>query len=363
MYAYYAKRLAGTPVRLPFLDGRRRAEHEQTAIHLLAAILPPGVDRTHVMAQLKEAGVQTSIHYPPVHTFTAYRQPRQDLPRTEALARRELSLPFYPAMTEVDVDLVVEILLAALAPNGAFGQRSRAGRIGQSGREDTPVIQATRSEELTTRSTPTYHSFDLTAVAAKRLFDAAIAGVALILAAPLFLAIAVLIKLDSPGPVFFRQARVGRHQRRFLMWKFRKMYDKLPTQGPSLTRRYDMRLTRVGRILERTKLDELPQLFNVLVGDMSVVGPRPEVPKFVQERSEHWDKVLSVKPGLVGPCQLRFRNESELFPAGCADLEAYYAEHILPRKLAVDAAYASRYSPWQTPHFSPAASWRSSAAL
>jgi lipopolysaccharide/colanic/teichoic acid biosynthesis glycosyltransferase len=205
---------------------------------------------------------------------------------------------------------------------------------------------ATRPEELTRRSTPAYHSFDLTAAAAKRLFDAAIAGVALILAAPLILAIVVLIKLDSPGPVFFRQVRVGRHRRRFLMWKFRKMYDKLPTQGPSLTRRYDMRLTRVGRILERTKLDELPQLFNVLVGDMSVVGPRPEVPKFVQEHSEQWDKVLSVKPGLVGPCQLRFRNESELFPAACPDMEAYYAEHILPRKLAIDAAYASRYSPW-----------------
>jgi dTDP-4-amino-4,6-dideoxygalactose transaminase len=118
LYAHYAMRLGGTPVRLPFLDGRRRAEHEQTAIHLLPALLPPGVDRTTVMARLKEAGVQSSIHYPPIHTFTAYRQPRQELPHTEALARRELSLPFYPAMTEADVDFVVETLLAALATNG-----------------------------------------------------------------------------------------------------------------------------------------------------------------------------------------------------------------------------------------------------
>jgi lipopolysaccharide/colanic/teichoic acid biosynthesis glycosyltransferase len=207
-------------------------------------------------------------------------------------------------------------------------------------------MYATRPEAPPRRPAPSYHSFGLAAAAGKRLFDAAIAGLALVLAAPFFLVIAVLIKLDSPGPVFFRQLRVGRHRRRFLMWKFRKMYDRLPTQGPSLTRRYDMRLTRVGRILERTKLDELPQLLNVLVGDMSVVGPRPEVPQFVEDGSEQWDEVLSVKPGLVGPCQLRFRNESELYPAGCPDLEGYYAEHILPRKLAVDADYASRYSLW-----------------
>jgi dTDP-4-amino-4,6-dideoxygalactose transaminase len=114
LYRLYAGRLEGTPVWLPFLDRRRRAEHADTAIHLLPALLPPGVDREAVMGRLKAAGIQTSIHYPPIHSFTAYREPRQDLPCTEALARRELSLPFYPGMTEGDVDLVVKTLLAAL---------------------------------------------------------------------------------------------------------------------------------------------------------------------------------------------------------------------------------------------------------
>jgi lipopolysaccharide/colanic/teichoic acid biosynthesis glycosyltransferase len=180
----------------------------------------------------------------------------------------------------------------------------------------------------------------------KRLFDVIVALSALILLAPLFALIAICIKLDSPGPVFFRQVRIGRHRRRFLMWKFRKMRHDLSVQGPSLTRRYDVRLTPMGRLLERTKLDELPQLINVLAGDMSIVGPRPEVPKFVEHYPDEWTRVLSVRPGLVGPSQLRLRNESELYPDGCIDVEEYYAEHILPEKLAVDGAYADGHNLW-----------------
>jgi lipopolysaccharide/colanic/teichoic acid biosynthesis glycosyltransferase len=178
----------------------------------------------------------------------------------------------------------------------------------------------------------------------KRLFDVLVAMSALVLLAPLFVLIAVCIKLDSPGPVFFCQVRVGRHRRRFRMWKFRKMRHDMPAQGPSLTRRYDVRLTPIGRLLERTKLDELPQLINVLGGDMSIVGPRPEVPKFVECYPDEWTRVLSVRPGLVGPSQLLLRNESELFPDSCGDVEEYYAEHILPKKLAIDGAYAAGHS-------------------
>jgi lipopolysaccharide/colanic/teichoic acid biosynthesis glycosyltransferase len=177
---------------------------------------------------------------------------------------------------------------------------------------------------------------------AKRAFDLVVTGLGVIVALPLFAVIAVLIKLDSKGPVFFRQSRVGRHRRNFKMWKFRKMYDDLPTQGPSLTLRYDFRMTRVGRILERTKLDELPQLLNVLQGHMSVIGPRPEVPKFVAHYPERWNDVLSVKPGIFGANQLRNRNESELYPPGIADVEGFYVSHILPDKLDIDADYARR---------------------
>lgn len=176
----------------------------------------------------------------------------------------------------------------------------------------------------------------------KRVFDIVIATVGLLIAAPLFVVIAIAIKRDSPGPVFFRQLRVGRKRRPFSMWKFRKMPDDLPEQGPMLTARNDQRLTRVGYWLERTKLDELPQLLNVLSSDMSVVGPRPEVPKFVDRASpDLWDQVLSVKPGIFGPNQIRYRNEADLYPPGC-DLEAFYMTSILPAKLEVDARYARR---------------------
>jgi lipopolysaccharide/colanic/teichoic acid biosynthesis glycosyltransferase len=177
----------------------------------------------------------------------------------------------------------------------------------------------------------------------KRLFDLAIAGAGLLVAAPLFLLIALAIKRDTPGPVFFRQVRVGRHRRPFRMWKFRKMPHDLAVQGPMLTARDDRRLTRVGFWLERTKLDELPQLLNVVAGEMSVVGPRPEVPKFVDRATpELWDQVLSVKPGIFGPNQIRFRNEADLYPPDCTDVEDFYLRHILPEKLLEDARYAHR---------------------
>jgi len=178
-------------------------------------------------------------------------------------------------------------------------------------------------------------------LAAKRSFDVVVAVVMLTIAAPLLLAIAVAIKRDTRGPVFFRQVRVGRRREVFRMWKFRKMPHDLREQGPMLTARNDARLTRVGFWLERTKLDELPQLLNVLMGEMSVVGPRPEVPKFVDRNlHELWDEALSVKPGIFGPNQIRLRNEADLFPVGCTDVESYYLHHILPDKLAVDARYA-----------------------
>lgn len=176
-------------------------------------------------------------------------------------------------------------------------------------------------------------------LALKRAFDVTVAVLALVLLAPLFGMLAALIKLDSSGPVFYRQIRVGRNRRQFRIWKFRKMFEGLRRQGASLTKRRDPRLTTFGSFLERTKLDELPQLLNIFWGNMSVVGPRPEVPKFVDD-SELWDVVLSVKPGIFGPNQLRHRNESELYPDNCDDVEAFYAQQILPEKLEVDAAYA-----------------------
>lgn len=178
--------------------------------------------------------------------------------------------------------------------------------------------------------------------ALKRSFDVAVSAVLLLLSAPGFAFIGLIIKLDSRGPIFFRQTRVGRGGGSFSMLKFRKMPVDLPKQGPMLTRRSDPRLTRVGRWLERTKFDELPQLVNVLIGDMSLIGPRPEVPRFVDVNEPLWRVVLSVRPGLFGLSQNSGRNESSLYPEDCEDLEGFYREYILPSKLRTDCAYVVR---------------------
>jgi lipopolysaccharide/colanic/teichoic acid biosynthesis glycosyltransferase len=176
----------------------------------------------------------------------------------------------------------------------------------------------------------------------KRMFDLAGATIALLLASPLMLLAALAIKLDSPGPVFFRQERVGRGGKSFEVHKFRTMVADAPSRGPALTVGDDARITRVGRWLRHSKLDELPQLLDVLAGDMSLVGPRPEVPRYVAlYPADLRDKVLSLKPGITDPVSLEFADESALL-ARAADPEREYVEVILPRKLCASAAYAER---------------------
>jgi lipopolysaccharide/colanic/teichoic acid biosynthesis glycosyltransferase len=176
----------------------------------------------------------------------------------------------------------------------------------------------------------------------KRMFDLAGATIALLLASPLMLLAALAIKLDSPGPVFFRQQRVGRGGTLFEVHKFRTMVADAPARGPALTVGDDARITRVGRWLRHSKLDELPQLLDVLAGDMSLVGPRPEVPRYVAlYPADLRDKVLSLKPGITDPVSLEFADESALL-ARATDPEREYVEVILPRKLRASAAYAER---------------------
>ncbi len=179
----------------------------------------------------------------------------------------------------------------------------------------------------------------------RRAADVACAAVVLAAGAPLFAIIAAAIKLDTSGPVLFRQTRVGRHGRPFTILKFRKMPDDLPAQGPMLTARHDPRLTRVGAWLVWLKFDELPQFINVLRGEMSLMGPRPEVPEFVDLEDPRWRTVLSVRPGIFGMNQILCRTESDLYPSGLDGLEQHYRAHILPRKLEVDSDYVRRAGP------------------
>jgi lipopolysaccharide/colanic/teichoic acid biosynthesis glycosyltransferase len=155
---------------------------------------------------------------------------------------------------------------------------------------------------------------------------------------PIALVVAFAIKLDSPGPVFFRCRRVGYGGRKFDMLKFRKMHDG--ARGPGLTAAEDGRFTRVGRVLARSKLDELPQLWNVLRGQMSMVGPRPEDPSFVADRPEDFAPILSVRPGITGLSQLAFANESAILDPD--DRVGDYLARILPQKMGLDGLYACR---------------------
>lgn len=181
---------------------------------------------------------------------------------------------------------------------------------------------------------------------AKRLFDLLLSSIGLLLLAPLLLLIAALVKLDSPGPVMFRQERVGRFGKPFRIHKFRTMRHEPAGQGLQITVGADRRITRVGGFLRASKLDELPQLLDVWLGDMSLVGPRPEVPRYVAHYpAELRDKVLSVRPGITDIASIEYRDESSVL-ARAADPERAYIDEVLPHKLALAARYVERSSLW-----------------
>ncbi|MBI3100296.1 MAG: sugar transferase [Burkholderiales bacterium] len=181
---------------------------------------------------------------------------------------------------------------------------------------------------------------------AKRLFDIALSLLALVLLCPLLLAVALWVRLDSPGPVLFRQQRVGRGGRPFAILKFRTMQVNAEAAGLQITVGQDPRITRAGHWLRRSKLDELPQLLNVLRGEMSMVGPRPEVPRYVAlYPADQRATVLSVRPGITDLASLAFRDESTLL-ARSADPERTYVEEILPIKLRHACDYVAQRSLW-----------------
>ncbi|RIH84451.1 sugar transferase [Calidithermus roseus] len=178
---------------------------------------------------------------------------------------------------------------------------------------------------------------------AKRLFDLAAATLGIILLLPLFLLLALLIKLDDWGPVFFRQERVGYRGKPFRIWKFRSMVVNAPKLGGVLTVGRDPRITRVGYWLRKFKLDELPQLFNVFLGEMSFVGPRPEVAKYVALYTPDQRRVLELVPGITDLASIKYRNESEVL-AKSPDPERTYIEEVMPEKIRINLEYACQAS-------------------
>lgn len=177
----------------------------------------------------------------------------------------------------------------------------------------------------------------------KRVFDCAASTLGIILLGPLCLGLALAIRLTSRGPAIFGHERVGRAGKSFRTWKFRSMIEGAERMGPVVTASGDPRITLVGRFMRKWKLDELPQLWNVLRGDMSLVGPRPEVSLYVAGYTQEQRKVLSVRPGITDPASIAFRNEEELI-ASASDREHYYENVILPAKLQLSLNYVTHLS-------------------
>lgn len=176
----------------------------------------------------------------------------------------------------------------------------------------------------------------------KRFFDVIISLLALIVLSPIFPVIAVLIKFDSRGPVFYKSLRVGRRGKEFYLYKFRTMKVGADKMGSSITYNTDPRITRIGKSLRKTKIDECPQFLNVLKGEISLVGPRPETPAYVKLYNEEQRKVLTIKPGITGLAQIKFPDEEALLTEG--DFYNEYVNKILPQKLKLDLEYMKKCS-------------------
>ena len=177
----------------------------------------------------------------------------------------------------------------------------------------------------------------------KRIFDIVASGIGLILLSPLFVILAIWIKCDSIGPVFYKQVRVGRNNMDFQLFKFRSMRVGSDKKGLITVGGPDPRITRSGYYIRKYKLDEFPQLINVFKGDMSLVGPRPEVRKYVDMYTEEQMHVLDVRPGITDLASIRYRNENELLER-VNDPDKYYVEVIMPDKLRINLEYVARHS-------------------
>lgn len=179
----------------------------------------------------------------------------------------------------------------------------------------------------------------------KRLFDIVASGCGLIFLSPLFLILAIWIKLDSKGPVFYKQIRVGRNNKDFKLFKFRSMRVGSDKKGLITVGERDPRITRSGYFIRKYKLDEFPQLINVFIGDMSLVGPRPEVRKYVDLYTPEQMHVLDVRPGITDMASIRYRNENELLEKA-EDPDKYYVEVVMQDKLRINLEYVAQHSFW-----------------
>ncbi|UAG19722.1 sugar transferase [Paraclostridium bifermentans] len=177
----------------------------------------------------------------------------------------------------------------------------------------------------------------------KRIFDIGASFFGLVILSPILLLIAILIKIDSKGPVFFKQQRVGKNKKNFEIYKFRTMVTDAEKIGKQITIGNDSRITNVGKFIRKCKLDELPQLINVFKGEMSLVGPRPEVPKYVDLYDEYQEQILLVQPGITDYASIEFRNENDILGESSSPEETYIKD-IMPTKIELNVKYIKNIS-------------------
>lgn len=280
------------------------------------------ISRNQFIDELGARKIASSVHFIPIHLHRYYREKYGYRPEDFPVAYREyqrmVSLPLHSKMSDQDVSDVIEAV-------SDIAQKHAIRRNRPAGPARTPLGRFALFQR-----TPVPESLF------RRVFDRTCAAAGLAVLAPVFAMIALAIKLDDGGSVFYSQLRVGKRLQKFRLLKFRSMVPNSEGGSP-LTARGDARVTRVGRFLRKCKLDELPQLVNVLKGEMQLVGVRPQLEKFVEIYRGEYEELLQVPPGITDLASLSFRNEEELFREG--SIEAQYVETILPSKLELSLAY------------------------
>jgi dTDP-4-amino-4,6-dideoxygalactose transaminase/lipopolysaccharide/colanic/teichoic acid biosynthesis glycosyltransferase len=280
------------------------------------------ISRDQLIEELRARKIGGSVHFIPIHLHRYYRGKYGYRPEDFPIAYREyqrlVSLPLHPRMSEQDAGDVIEAVLEIVQKHSR--RPLQPSNIRAKGSVPESAVAGLAGEMGLLRE----------------VFDRVSAALGLVLLAPIFACIALAIKFDDGGPVFFSQRRVGKNLRKFPLLKFRSMVPNFSSGGP-LTVRQDARVTRVGRFLRARKLDELPQLVNVLKGEMQLVGVRPQMEQFVDAYRKEYAELLRTPPGITDPASLRFRNEEELFGEG--PIERQYIEEILPVKLGIALQY------------------------
>jgi dTDP-4-amino-4,6-dideoxygalactose transaminase/lipopolysaccharide/colanic/teichoic acid biosynthesis glycosyltransferase len=318
---------------------REEVEH---AWHLYALRLNLdrlNISRDQFIEELGARKIASSVHFIPIHLHPYYRNKYGYKPHDFPIAHREylrlVSLPLHPRMTDQDIDDVIEAVIDIAQKHTIRPARPRVGFATQ----NDPTYGSFQGRSAESRNEPPAMS-KATRISQSifhRAFDVTWAALGLTFLSPLFALIAIAIKLEDGGPVFFPQPRVGKELRRFRLFKFRSMIPNSGSISP-LTAPGDSRITRVGRFLRKYKLDELPQLLNVVKGEMQLVGVRPEIERYVEIFPNEYEVLLQDRPGITDPATLVFRHEEEIFQAGT--LEKQYVSQILPQKLKLSLKYS-----------------------